>query len=161
MAAEPDFDNHIIGVEEEATPSMYPVRRRSSIERHRNDLQRIPTASSSSSSTPSSIGSNGASRHRIASGVSNGAGPSRMSRMQSEADLERQQTQLMRIQTARSQHSGTVGRSVTSRRHEKPLPAFGADKPYPPMMHDQEAYVVEFDGPDDPIHAQNWHIKKK
>ncbi|CAK7217044.1 hypothetical protein SBRCBS47491_003028 [Sporothrix bragantina] len=152
--AEPNFDNHLVDAEEDASPNMFPERRRSSIERHRNDLERVPTASSTSSS--SSSPSNGGSRQRIATGASNGMG-----RVQSEADLERQQTQLMRIQTARSQHSGTVGRSVTSRRHEKPLPAFGLDKPYPPMMPDQEAYVVEFDGPDDPLHAQNWPLKKK
>jgi DHA1 family multidrug resistance protein-like MFS transporter len=37
----------------------------------------------------------------------------------------------------------------------------GLDKPYPPPLPDQEEYVVEFDGPDDPLHAQQWPMKKK
>lgn len=80
-------------------------------------------------------------------------------------DLERHPTALSRIQTARSQHSATVGASLRSRtatRHSKtPLPAFGAGKPYPPPLPEREEYVVEFDGPDDPLHAHNWPLKKK
>lgn len=37
----------------------------------------------------------------------------------------------------------------------------GLGKPYPPLLPDQEEYVVEFEGPDDPLHAQNWPMKKK
>ncbi|KAL1901411.1 hypothetical protein Sste5346_001816 [Sporothrix stenoceras] len=151
-----NIDNEFIAAEEEASPRMYPERRRSSIERHRDDLERIPTAGSAASSSSSSVSDNAA---RLRSGAS--AGPAGLNRTRSEAEIERHQTQLMRIQTARSQHSGTVGRSVTSRRSQKPLPAFGEGKPYPPPMPDQEQYVVEFDGPDDPLHAQNWPIKKK
>jgi len=50
---------------------------------------------------------------------------------------------------------------MKSRESRKPLPPFGAGKPYPPTLPDQEDYVVEFDGPDDPLHAQNWPIGKK
>lgn len=76
-------------------------------------------------------------------------------------DLERNPTVLSRIQTARSQHSGTVGASIKSRKSNRPLPNFGAGKPFPPPLPDREEYVVEFDGPDDPMHAQNWTLKKK
>ncbi|KIH94701.1 MFS transporter, DHA1 family, multidrug resistance protein [Sporothrix brasiliensis 5110] len=147
-----NIDDDFIAAEEDASPRMFPERRRSSVARHRDDLERIPTATSSSSS---SVSDNVAARQRSA------AGPSGLDRTRSELEIERQQTQLQRIQTARSQHSGTVGRSLTSRRSQKPLPAFGEGKPYPPPMPDQEQYVVEFDGPDDPLHAQNWPIKKK
>ncbi|KAK9471299.1 major facilitator superfamily domain-containing protein [Dipodascopsis tothii] len=41
------------------------------------------------------------------------------------------------------------------------LPAFGAGKPYPPTAPEKEQYVVEFDGPDDPEHPMNWHIRRK
>lgn len=41
------------------------------------------------------------------------------------------------------------------------MPNFGAGKPFPPPLPDREEFVVEFDGPDDPIHAQNWPLKKK
>ncbi|KAF1358595.1 MFS general substrate transporter [Lizonia empirigonia] len=47
---------------------------------------------------------------------------------------ERHSVALTRIETQRSQHAGTVGASQ---------------------------YVVEFDGHDDPLHAQNWPMKKK
>ena len=73
---------------------------------------------------------------------------------------------LERIATHKSQHDETVGRRISTRRSSlrrksKPLPAFGAGKPYPPMLPAQDTYVVEFDGPDDPMHAQNWPLKKK
>lgn len=112
-----------------------------------HEVERIPTASSASTS------SSEASVERRGNG---------MSRQVTQRDLERHPTELSRIHTAKSQHSGTVGRSVTSRsRKSKPLPEFGAGKPYPPVLPDQEEYVVEFDGPHDPIHAQNWPMKKK
>ena len=84
-----------------------------------------------------------------------------ISRAQTQRDLERHPTELSRIETHRTQHSGTVGRSITSRKSKKPLPAFGAGKEYPPALPAKEDYVVEFDGPDDPLHPQNWPMKKK
>lgn len=102
------------------------------------------------------------------SGVSVGAGRrslavSRTSTQHEEPfDLERHPTALSRIQTARSQHSQTIGAGIRRRtRSAKPLPAFGAGKPFPPPLPDREEYVVEFDGPEDPMHAQNWPLKKK
>jgi DHA1 family multidrug resistance protein-like MFS transporter len=77
------------------------------------------------------------------------------------ADLERRHTSISRIQTARTQHSGTVGRGVGYKESTKPLPSFGYGKSYPPPLPAKEEYVVEFDGPDDPLHAQNWPFKKK
>ncbi|KAI1127557.1 polyamine transporter 1 [Nemania abortiva] len=89
--------------------------------------------------------------------------PISMSRIPTSHDLERHPTELSRIHTALSQHESTVGRDPNSRRRDsgKPLPAFGAGKPLPPPLPDREAYVVEFDGPDDPYHPQNWPLKKK
>jgi len=83
---------------------------------------------------------------------------------------ERNPEALRRIETHRSQHAGTVGasrvdsrisRTLTRRRTEKPLPNLGAGKPFPPPLPDREEYVVEFDGADDPLHAQNWPMNKK
>lgn len=37
----------------------------------------------------------------------------------------------------------------------------GLGKPYPPPLPEREEYVVEFNGPDDSLHAQNWPMKKK
>ena len=84
-----------------------------------------------------------------------------MSRVGTQRDLERHPTELSRIETHKSQHSGTVGRSLKSRESRKPLPSFGAGKDYPPPLPDREEYVVEFDGPNDPLHPQNWSLKKK
>ncbi|KAL5362792.1 major facilitator superfamily domain-containing protein [Aspergillus floccosus] len=89
-----------------------------------------------------------------------------MSRTQTEqtqpgiVGLERHPTALSRIATQRSQHSATVG-ALKSRPSRRPLPEFGAGKPYPPLLPEKEEYVVEFAGPDDPLHPQNWPTKKK
>lgn len=112
--------------------------------RRSEEIERVVSASSTSSSSSESS-------HR---GVD-------MDRVATQRDLERHQTELSRIHTQRSQHSGTVGRDPKSKEWTKPLPAFGAGKPYPPLLPNQEDYVVEFDGPDDPLHAQNWPMKKK
>ncbi|KAH8601035.1 MFS multidrug transporter-like protein [Bisporella sp. PMI_857] len=114
-----------------------------------NEIERIPTASSSSTSS-----SEGSARLRETGGIS---------RIPTQRDLERHPTELERIQTSRSQHQGTVGRTFTSKSREsrRPLPEMGMGKPYPPPLPDQEEYVVEFDGPNDPLHAQNWPMKKK
>ena len=68
---------------------------------------------------------------------------------------------LDRIETHRTQHSGTVGAVKSKKSTQKEIPAMGAGKPYPPMLPDMEEYVVEFDGFDDPRHAQNWPMRRK
>lgn len=113
-----------------------------------NDLQRQETAASHATSSS-------------ASSVSIVREEMGMSRVGTQRDLERHPTVLSRIATERSQHSGTVGRTLTSRSSKKPLPPFGAGKPYPPALPEQEEYVVQFEGPDDPLHPHNWSIKKK
>lgn len=79
--------------------------------------------------------------------------------------LERHPTALERISTHRSQHAGTVGstriRTKRPGQDDEELPKFGGGKPYPPELPKQEEYVVEFDGHDDPLHAQNWATNKK
>lgn len=92
-----------------------------------------------------------------------------LSRMPTEQDggmaLGRHPTALSRVQTARSQQNITVGASMRSRtvtrESKKPLPGFGGGKSYPPMLPERDEYVVEFDGPNDPLHAQNWPLRKK
>lgn len=135
-----EVDREMVEAERLASPQTYG--------RSSHEIERVATASSASTSTTS----DSISRRNIG-----------MSRMSTQRDLERHPTELSRIATQRSQHSGTVGRSRTSRtrRSSKPLPEFGAGKPYPPPLPSQEEYVVEFDGPDDPLHPQNWPIRKK
>jgi len=136
-------DRDLIEAEQQASPQRY--RQRAS-----DEIERVASASSAST-TSSSGGSRTASARRALA----------MSRLSTQRDLERHPTELDRIQTARSQHSTTVGRTVTSRTPKRPLPGFGAGKPLPPPLPAQEEYVVEFDGPDDPLHAQNWPLRKK
>ncbi|KXH36609.1 major facilitator superfamily transporter [Colletotrichum simmondsii] len=141
-----EVDREIAGAERAASPNRYHGR-----ESH--EIERVLSASSSStsSSTASHTGDRTAA-YRTGTGIS---------RVSTQNDLERHPTALSRIATARSQHSNTVGRSIKSRESRRPLPAMGAGKPYPPPLPEQEDYVVEFDGPEDPLHAQNWPIKKK
>lgn len=113
-----------------------------------NNMRRVGTAVSSVSSATTSS----------ASIVREEMG---MSRVQTQRDLERHPTAISRIHTQRSQHSATVGRTLRSRESRKPLPEFGGGKPYPAALPEREEYVVEFDGPDDPLHAQNWPLRKK
>ncbi|KAL7806285.1 major facilitator superfamily domain-containing protein [Trichoderma aethiopicum] len=134
------LDRELMEAERDASPDHY--RRRAS-----NEIERVITASSASSAS-----SDHGSMFRR-----------NMSRISTQNDLERHPTALSRIATQRSQHVNTVGGSIRSesRASRKPLPAFGGGKPYPPLLPAQEEYVVEFDGPDDPLHAQNWPIRKK
>ena len=78
-------------------------------------LQRRDTATSLGSSASSSS----ASIVREAIG---------MSRINTQRDLDRHPTELDRIETHRTQHGSTVGRTNTSRKSKKPLPNFGGGK---------------------------------
>ncbi|KAL8942855.1 MAG: hypothetical protein Q9211_001218 [Gyalolechia sp. 1 TL-2023] len=122
---------------------------RQSEQRQDGNLERIGSVASSSSSF-TSTSSAPVIREEIG-----------LSRIQTGRDLERHPTELSRIETQKSQHSGTVGRSLKSRESKKPLPNFGGGKDYPPPLPEREEYVVGFDGPDDPLHPQNWPMKKK
>ncbi|KAJ5587148.1 MFS general substrate transporter [Penicillium hispanicum] len=91
--------------------------------------------------------------------------PHRLQSRNTELDLERNRSHashaLSRIETQRLQHQLTVGESVTSRPSKTPLPAFGGGKSYPPPLPNRDDYVVEFDGPDDPLYPQNWPLGTK
>ncbi|MCJ1283932.1 hypothetical protein MMC26_003263 [Xylographa opegraphella] len=137
-------DRDLEKAERDASPERFPQPKSEEYEH----VQR--TTTSSTSSSDSSTSSRSVVREEIG-----------ISRLNTQRDLERHPTELSRIQTQRSQHIGTVGRSLTSRESRKPLPKFGGGKPYPPPLPAQEEYVVEFDGPDDPCHPQNWPLKKK
>ncbi|KAI2471728.1 MFS general substrate transporter [Annulohypoxylon bovei var. microspora] len=143
-----EVDRELLRAEQDAQPHPSHADTHESAAPHRasNEVERVVSASSVS--TSSSDG------HR----ARNTGG---MSRISTHRDLERHPTALSRINTARSQHDATVGRSLRNRESKRPMPAFGAGKPFPPVLPNQEDYVVEFDGPDDPYHAQNWSLKKK
>ena len=79
------------------------------------------------------------------------------------SEIARYATQRESIRSAHLQHVRTVGSTRTgSTADSKPFPAFGAHKPYPPEIPaEREAYVVDFDGPADPLHPLNWPGKQK
>ena len=143
-------DRDLARAERDASPERFPPRKSDEYEQ----IQRTVTTSSSSGSTSS----RSVVREEMRVSRVNTSG---MSRVNTQRDLERHPTALSRIHTQRSQHVGTVGRSMKSRESRKPLPEFGDGKPYPPPLPEQEEYVVEFDGPDDPLHPQNWSMRKK
>ncbi|KAG5970121.1 hypothetical protein E4U55_001826, partial [Claviceps digitariae] len=146
-------DQELVEAERAASPERY--QRRAS-----DEVERVLSAS-----TVSTASSHGARARAGAGAGAGGHGRSTMSRVPTQNDLERHPTELSRIATARSQHNSTVGSSLrnrtASRAARKPLPAFGAGKPYPPALPDREEYVVEFDGPHDVLHSQNWSMRKK
>jgi MFS transporter, DHA1 family, multidrug resistance protein len=87
-------------------------------------------------------------------------------RRRTQRDLEHYQTVsriTSRIEMQRLQYTHTVGASKESRNRasREPWPAFGGGKPYPPPLPAREEYVVEFDGPDDLLHPQNWSLHRK
>ncbi|KAI4264071.1 MAG: hypothetical protein L6R42_000809 [Xanthoria sp. 1 TBL-2021] len=131
----------------EASPQRFPQPKT-------QDAAPLERAGSAASGSTSSSSSSASSAPVIREEIG-------MSRIQTGRDLERHPTELSRIETHRSQHSGTVGRSLRSRESKKPLPNFGGGKEYPPPLPEREEYVVEFDGPEDPLHPQNWPMKKK
>lgn len=145
-------DKIIEKAEEDASPQRFPPHAQNE-EEHVEPIARSITASTSSSGSSSSSDASAAERDAAISRLPTAH--------EAITNLERHPTALSRIQTQRSQHSATVGATLKSRQSRKPLPAFGAGKPYPPPLPEREEYVVEFDGPDDPLHAQNWPLKKK
>ncbi|KAF2088891.1 major facilitator superfamily [Saccharata proteae CBS 121410] len=145
-----NVDRSLEKAERDASPNRFAEKTQD----EREALARTVTVSSSSSGSSAASAASSVVRQEI--------GMSRVSTARDrENDLERNPTVLSRIQTARSQHSGTVGASIKSRKSNRPLPEFGGGKPYPPPLPDREEYVVEFDGASDPLHAQNWPLKKK
>ena len=141
-----EVDYEMERAERDASPNRFPEQIQ--------PVERTVSAASSSSSSSSSSASS-VLHQEIGTSASRAA-------TQPDSDrLERNATAMSRIATARSQHSQTVGAGIRSRKTTKPLPEFGGGKPYPPDLPAQEEYVVEFDGVDDPLHAQNWPLKKK
>lgn len=84
-------------------------------------------------------------------------------RARATGTLHRRDPQLIwrtRTQTHDKQHAETVG----ARKPPK-LPPYGlnigAGKPFPKQMPAADTYVVEFNDADDPLHPQNWALRRK
>lgn len=148
-----NIDHDLEVAEAEADPRNQSSERGEEKRRTSAEAARPSTSGSSMSSTGSS------------SSVEYNPNFHRLQSRNTEVDLERRRSTLSqalsRIETQRLQHSMTVGESVKSRPSKLPLPPFGAGKPYPPQLPNRDDYVVEFDGPDDPLYPQNWSLKTK
>ena len=94
--------------------------------RSSHEIERVPTTSSTSGSSTLSS--------RVDGGRLRSISTANMSRVPTQPDLERHPTAISRIATARSQHSQTVGRTLTNRSSKRPLPSFGGGKPFPPGL---------------------------
>ena len=144
-------DRDLERAEVEATRTWSQNSKERRLSREASKRSRASAESDDSSSSTSSVDMN---RIQTASGASVG-------RTATAARTRTHPVEMHRTATHRLQHSQTVGASTKSRADTKPLPEFGGGKPYPPPLPEQEEYVVEFDGKDDPIHPQNWPFKKK
>ncbi|KAF4765284.1 hypothetical protein HAV15_003595 [Penicillium sp. str.  len=84
--------------------------------------------------------------------------------MRSKTNNRRQsnlnEVELERINTYRLQHRSTVGSGIGITPPDQWLP-LGAGKPHPPTLPDPEQYIVEFNDANDPLHPQNWSLKRK
>lgn len=156
-------DRRMSAIERDASPERFPGREQ--VEAPRNEhFSRTSVSSSDSSVRMEEIQQGGVIRRDT-------GGMSRVPTLhETDYDLERHPTALSRIHTHRSQHSATVGAGSSagigvfrtrSSKASKPLPAFGGGKSYPPPLPDREEYVVEYTGADDPLHPQNWPMRKK
>ncbi|KAL4778176.1 major facilitator superfamily domain-containing protein [Aspergillus varians] len=72
-----------------------------------------------------------------------------------------EELELERINTHRLQQHETVGSTARNRVPREQWLPLGAGKPYPPELPNVEAYIVEFEGSDDPMHPQNWPMKQR
>jgi len=68
--------------------------------------------------------------------------------------VERQRTHL-------SNYSNTAECALVGFTSKGELPPFGGGKEYPPPLPHRDRYLVDFSGHNDPIHGQNWPLKKK
>lgn len=162
-------DQWMRDVERDASPERFPGSAHSSSVRPEQHARPADTVEKNDTLTRSATAQSSSSSSSSSSGISIQREEIGISRIPTERDdaagLERHATALSRIQTGRSQQNFTVGGGLrsrtTTRESKKPLPAFGGGKQYPPMLPARDEYVVEFDGPEDPLHAQNWPLMRK
>lgn len=77
-------------------------------------------------------------------------------------DLEEMSMSLERVSRTMSRRlSGMDELYEKASQSTDPMPSMGAGKPLPPRLPDREAYLVAYDGPDDPIFPHNWLLTKK
>lgn len=79
-----------------------------------------------------------------------------------DQEIARHPTHVSRRETQNLQHLHTVGSTRPFALHKSVSLKFGGGRPFPPLIHEaREAYVVDFDGPGDPMHPFNWRLRDK
>lgn len=71
------------------------------------------------------------------------------------------QDDLMRTRTERLQHELTIGSSRMTRLPTNKCPSMGRGRQLPRQALNDDDYLVDFDGPEDPRHPFNWKFTTK
>ena len=120
-------DQFLTKAERDASPERFPDSS-STDEPKRLEQIRAPQDGAAHVEKGDTITSLGSTASSSTSSASILREPIGMSRVNTQRDLERHPTELDRIETHRTQHGSTVGRTITSRKSKKPLPNFGGGK---------------------------------
>ena len=76
------------------------------------------------------------------------------------SDASPQSKALQRTATHARQHAETVG-ARKPRKIDESQWSIGGGKPFPEQPPAPEGYVVDFEDEHDPLHPQNWSLKRK
>ncbi|CUS13492.1 unnamed protein product [Tuber aestivum] len=84
-----------------------------------------------------------------------------LSRQATQPETRQHPIEAERQRTHLSNHSSTAACGLVGFALKGELPPFGGGREYPPPLPHRDRYLVDFSGPDDPVHGQNWPLKKK
>lgn len=76
-------------------------------------------------------------------------------------ELSRYESNATAARTLSRKLTGADDLIEKSNQTDEPLPVMGGGREYPPELPSREKYLVSYDGPDDPIHPQNYAVWKK
>ena len=76
-------------------------------------------------------------------------------------ELSRYESSVKASRTLSQRLTGSESLMSKANETDEPMPPMGGGKEYPPPLGSREPYMVEYNGPDDPIHPHNWPSVKK
>lgn len=76
-------------------------------------------------------------------------------------ELSRYESSVEASRTLSQRLTGSESLMSKANETDEPMPPMGGGKEYPPPLGSREPYMVEYNGPDDPIHPHNWPSVKK
>lgn len=92
---------------------------------------------------------------------SSGSGSTISAGQATQGEAECHRIEVERERTHLSTHSNPLECAFVGLASKGELPPFGGGKEYPPPLPHRDRYLVDFSGKNDPIHGQNWPLKKK